>query len=141
MDNAIKIWSLLGSVLGEYAARIKPELSSLSLTMVDYKILHIVYSEPKNMKYLADTLSLAKGWVTDITDGLEEKNLVTRVHSIEDRRVINIEITPDGIKIYNQIKEKITTIINDSISSLPVDDIDRLSDILEKMNINLKSYL
>lgn len=141
MDNVIKIWSLLGSVLGEYATWIKPQLSSLSLTMVDYKILHIVHSEPRNMKYLSDTLSLAKGWVTDITDGLEEKKLVTRVHSSQDRRVINIEITPEGLKIYNEIEEKITTIINESISSLPADDIDRLSSILEKMYINLKSYL
>ncbi|AGO60839.1 transcription regulator (SlyA-related) [Ferroplasma acidiphilum] len=140
MDNALNIWSLFDSILGEYAVRIKSHLSSLSLSMVDYKILHLVHSEPKNMKYLADTLSLAKGWVTDITDGLEERNLVKRVHSSQDRRVINIEITDEGLKIYNKVGKMIKTIIGDSISSLPEDDVEKLSTILEKISQNMHCH-
>jgi DNA-binding MarR family transcriptional regulator len=92
------------------------------------------------MKYLADTLSLAKGWVTDITDGLESKNLVKRVHSSQDRRVINIEITEEGLKTYHKIEEIIKGIIHDSISSLPEDDINQLAIILEKINVKLKDH-
>ncbi|MCL4311163.1 MAG: MarR family winged helix-turn-helix transcriptional regulator [Candidatus Thermoplasmatota archaeon] len=140
MDKTLTIWSLLDSILSEYGVRIKDSLSDLSLSLTDSKILRLVSSEPKNMKYLADTLSLAKGWVTDITDGLESKNLVKRVHSSQDRRVINIEITEEGLKTYHKIEEIIKGIIHDSISSLPEDDINQLAIILEKINVKLKDH-
>jgi MarR family 2-MHQ and catechol resistance regulon transcriptional repressor len=140
MDKTLTIWSLLDNILSEYGARIKYSLSDLSLSLTDSRILRLVSSEPKNMKYLADRLSLAKGWVTDITDGLESKNLVKRVHSSQDRRVINIEITEEGLKTYHKIEEMIKGIIHDSISSLPEDDINQLATILEKINIKLKDH-
>jgi DNA-binding MarR family transcriptional regulator len=141
MEKTITIWSLLDSILSEYGSRIKENLSKFSLSMTDYKILYLVSSEPRNMKYLADTLSLAKGWVTDITDGLESKNLIKRIHSSDDRRVINIQITAGGLKTYGEIQDMIKSIIGDSISSLPQDDVDRLCNILEKMNLKLKDHL
>ena len=81
----------------------------------------------------------AKGWVTDITDGLEQMGLVKRIHSNDDRRVINIQITEKGLKVFNEIQCIIKTIINDSVSSLPQEDVEQLCNILEKIDINLKS--
>ncbi|WP_337860600.1 MarR family transcriptional regulator [Ferroplasma sp.] len=140
MEKTLTIWSLLDSIISEYAVRIKNNLSESSLSLTDSKILHLVSTGPKNMKYLADRLSLAKGWVTDITDGLESKGLIRRVHSKEDRRVINIEITENGTKTYNKIEEMIKKIISDSISSLPENDIENLCDILGKIDLQLKDH-
>ena len=75
-----------------------------------------------------------------ITDGLEERNLVKRVHSSQDRRVINIEITDEALKIYNKVGKMIKTIIGDSISSLPEDDVEKLSTILEKISQNMHCH-
>jgi DNA-binding MarR family transcriptional regulator len=139
MERTITIWSLLDSILTEYGSRIKDKIGEYSLTKTDYKLLYLVSSEPRNMKYLADELSLAKGWVTDITDGLEERSLVKRIHSNDDRRVINIEITGNGLEVFNEIQGIIKKIINESISSLPPEDVEQLCNILEKIDINLKS--
>jgi DNA-binding MarR family transcriptional regulator len=140
MEKTLIIWSLLDDILGEYGAQIKKNISELSLSLADLKILHLVSTEPRNMKYLADTLSLAKGWVTDITDGLEGKGFVRRVHSKEDRRVINIEITDAGMETYKKIEGMIKTIISNSISALPDDDVNKLCDILEKIDLKLKGH-
>ncbi|WMT51480.1 MAG: MarR family transcriptional regulator [Ferroplasma sp.] len=139
MERTITIWSLLDSILTEYGSRIKDKIGEYSLTRTDYKLLYLVSNEPRNMKYLADELSLAKGWVTDITDGLEQMGLVRRIHSNDDRRVINIQITDKGLKVFNEIQCIIKTIINDSVSSLPPEDVEQLCNILEKIDINLKS--
>ena len=139
MERTITIWSMLDSILTEYSYRIKEKIGEYSLTRTDYKLLYLVSAEPRNMKYLADELSLAKGWVTDITDGLEDRNLVKRIHSNDDRRVINIQITDKGLKMFNEIQSIIKKIINESISSLPDVDVEQLCNILEKIAINLKS--
>jgi DNA-binding MarR family transcriptional regulator len=139
MERTITIWSMLDSILTEYGSRIKDKIGEYSLTKTDYKLLYLVSSEPRNMKYLADELSLAKGWVTDITDGLEQRSLVKRIHSNDDRRVINIQITGNGLEVFNEIQGIIKKIINESISSLPPEDVEQLCNILEKIDINLKS--
>lgn len=139
MERTITIWSMLDSILTEYGSRIKDKIGEYSLTKTDYKLLYLVSSEPRNMKYLADELSLAKGWVTDITDGLEQRSLVKRIHSNDDRRVINIQITGKGMEVFNEIQGIIKKIINESISSLPPEDVEQLCNILEKIDINLKS--
>ena len=139
MERTITIWSMLDSILTEYSYRIKEKIGEYSLTRTDYKLLYLVSAEPRNMKYLADELSLAKGWVTDITDGLEDRNLVKRIHSNDDRRVINIQITDKGLKMFNEIQSIIKKIINESISSLPDVDVEQLCNIIEKIAINLKS--
>ena len=139
MERTITIWSMLDSILTEYGSRIKDKIGEYSLTKTDYKLLYLVSSEPRNMKYLADELSLAKGWVTDITDGLEQRSFVKRIHSNDDRRVINIQITGKGLEVFNEIQGIIKKIINESISSLPHEDVEQLCNILEKIDINLKS--
>ena len=139
MERTITIWSMLDSILTQYSSRIKDRIGEYSLTRTDYKLLYLVSTEPRNMKYLADELSLAKGWVTDITDGLEQMGLVKRIHSNDDRRVINIQITDKGLKVFNEIQGVIKSIINESISSLPAKDIEQLCNILAKIDINLKS--
>jgi DNA-binding MarR family transcriptional regulator len=139
MERTITIWSLLDSILTEYSSRIKDKIGEYSLTKTDYKLLYLVSNEPRNMKYLADELSLAKGWVTDITDGLEQMGLVRRIHSNDDRRVINIQITENGLNVFNKIQCIIKAIINESVSSLPLEDVEQLCNILEKIDIHLKS--
>lgn len=47
-----------------------------------------------NMSEIARRVSISKQQATKIIDRLEKHGFVNRVHSVEDRRAINIEITP-----------------------------------------------
>lgn len=58
---------------------------------------------PQMMRALADYLDLAGNSVTTIADGLEEKSLVYRHRSDEDRRVVRVELTEHGHKVYNEL--------------------------------------
>ena len=90
------------------------------------------------MKCISDNLSLAKGWVTDIIDNLESKNLIMRIHNADDRRVIKIRITDDGIKKYNETKQFIKEIIKESIEDLNENEIKSFEDILNKIDNKMK---
>ena len=57
---------------------------------------------PRMMRELAEFLTVAVNTVTSIVDGLEKKVLVRRVRSEEDRRVIRVELTDTGRKIYQE---------------------------------------
>ncbi len=138
MDSVINIWSLLDDIISCYGKEIKTKLAKLGLTITDYKILYMVNHKEMPMKCISDNLSLAKGWVTDIIDNLENKNLIMRIHNADDRRVIKIRITDDGIKKYNETKQFIKEIIKESIEDLNENEIKSFEDILNKIDNKMK---
>ncbi|MEM0140004.1 MAG: MarR family transcriptional regulator [Ferroplasma sp.] len=138
MDKIINIWSLFDSVLNKYGERIHEELSGLDISMNEYKVLYIVHDKTVPMKYIAERLALAKGWITDIIDIMEAKGMVIRSRSVEDRRIINIEITEEGKKKYAEILSIIKNIIKKSLTGLNESEIKSLSDILLKIDNVLK---
>ncbi len=138
MDSVINIWSLLDDIISCYGKEIKTKLAKLGLTITDYKILYMVNHKEMPMKCISDNLSLAKGWVTDIIDNLESKNLIMRIHNADDRRVIKIRITDDGIKKYNETKQFIKEIIKESIEDLNENEIKSFEDILNKIDNKMK---
>lgn len=45
---------------------------------------------------IAEVFSLTPGAITSMVDKLEKLRLIQRVRELEDRRVVNIMLTPDG---------------------------------------------
>lgn len=134
MDDVINIWSLLDEIIANYGKEIKNKLSKIDLNITDYKILYIIKDGEKSMKCISDRLSLAKGWVTDIIDNLEKKNLVIRIHNEDDRRVIKIRITDKGMKMYDEMRQFIKDTIKESLKGLNNDEIKSFENILNKIN-------
>lgn len=58
---------------------------------------------PQMMRVLAEYLNLAVNSVTTVADGLEEKRLVRRQRSDEDRRVVRVDLTEYGHKVYREV--------------------------------------
>ncbi len=59
-------------------------------------------SGPQMMRAIAERLGLAVNSVTPIVDSLERKDLVIRTRSESDRRVVNVELTEEGLRAYEQ---------------------------------------
>jgi len=57
------------------------------------------------MRAIADHLSLAVNSVTTVVDGLEQKELVVRNRSTEDRRVVLVELTSAGEAIQHDAEQ------------------------------------
>jgi DNA-binding MarR family transcriptional regulator len=75
-----------------------------SLSLSAFHILTALSDgDPTSMSSLAIRLNVTTSAVTDIVDRLERKGLVTRTYSKQDRRIINITITEEGLKTYQLI--------------------------------------
>jgi DNA-binding MarR family transcriptional regulator len=72
----------------------------------ELKILAILGKNgPSIMTDLAERAELSVSTVTSIMDGLVEKSLVRRGRSEEDRRIVRVDLTRQGRKIYGEILE------------------------------------
>ena len=57
---------------------------------------------PMIMTELSDSAKLCVSTVTGLIDGLVSKSLVKRSRSDEDRRIVQVELTDEGLTIYKQ---------------------------------------
>lgn len=76
------------------------------LNMQELRVVEFLGNEgPRMMRQLADHSTVAVNSMTSIVDGLEQKELVRRQRSAEDRRVIRVELTDSGREHYRSLNE------------------------------------
>ena len=88
----------------------------------------------QNVSEIASALHITNAAVTGITDQLYEGNYITKNRSKKDKRVVNIEITDQGIKLVKKIKSGNQEIINSYFGKLTKEDINHLKRIFALLN-------
>ncbi|MGI5506690.1 MarR family winged helix-turn-helix transcriptional regulator [Lentzea sp. CA-135723] len=66
------------------------------LTSTQATLLCAIKDEPRRMSYLATALGMTKNALSQLVDRIERRDLVSRVSSEQDRRVIMLGVTPAG---------------------------------------------
>ncbi len=87
----------------ETIKRYRPHLDKIGLTYTQYIVMMVFWEEKtQNVKKLGEKLYLDSGTLTPVLKTLEAKGYLKRYRSIEDERVLTVEITPEG----EALKEK-----------------------------------
>lgn len=84
----------------EVIKRYRPHLDALGLTYTQYIAMMVFWEEKKlNVKELGKKLFLDSGTLTPVLKSLEAKGYITRTRSKADERVLEVEITEQGVKL------------------------------------------
>jgi DNA-binding MarR family transcriptional regulator len=110
----------------EYCAKLCGGVSEKELMVIGF----VGQYKTVKMSDIAETIVAPMSTLTSIVDKLVDKKLIARDHSGEDRRVINVSLTPAGKTAYN----KITGIKNKIATSV-------LSQLNEKEQVLISTYL
>lgn len=87
----------------EVIRQYRPHLEKLDLTYTQYITMMVLWSQNKiNVKELGKKLFLDSGTLTPVLKSLELKGYVSRSRSMEDERVLIIEITDTGMALRQQ---------------------------------------
>lgn len=77
----------------------------VSLNHQELRVLEFLGQEgPQMMRAVAEHLALAVNSVTTIADGMEQKELIRRQRSEEDRRIVRVELTDHGRDSYEALQ-------------------------------------
>lgn len=82
---------------------------------------------------LARWLSVDAGAMTRLLDRLERKGLCKRVRSTEDRRAVQVELTPAGETAIRQVPAVLADVLNGHLAGFSADEWHALRDYLERM--------
>ncbi len=82
---------------------------------------------------MARMVGCDSGATTRLLDRLEDKGLLRRVRSVDDRRVQQLELTPEGQKAAAVVPYVIADVLNAHLADLSHAEIDQLRSLLERV--------
>ena len=123
----------LGLLLQESDKRLEPH----GLTNAQWGPLYkIRKSQATTVAELARQMHMDAGAMTRLLDRLEAKGLCRRVRSTEDRRVVQIELTPDGERIADEVPAVLSDVMNGLLAGFSVQEWESLKGYLRRMIAN-----
>jgi DNA-binding MarR family transcriptional regulator len=91
------------------------------------------------MREIAEDAQLAVSSVTPIVDKLVEKKLVKRERSEEDRRIVSVELTDKGAKIYQMEVESYMRLSSSILQALSTSEQDKFLGYFRKVSSSLSA--
>ncbi|HWH83302.1 MAG TPA: MarR family transcriptional regulator [Burkholderiaceae bacterium] len=82
---------------------------------------------------LARWINVDAGAMTRLLDRLEKKSLCKRVRSTEDRRVVQVELTPDGEAAIAEVPAVLSEVLNKHLAGFSKSEWNALRNYLQRM--------
>ena len=128
-----RITTLLG-------AEVERRMEPLGLTDAQWKpLLRLLLDPPGTAAALARMCHLDAGGLTRLLDRLEAKGLCQRERSLEDRRVVNIALTPEGRAVAERLPAILTGVQDELLAGFSEAEEAQLRDFLARMYANTRA--
>ena len=132
---------LMRKILGAVAHEVELQLEPSGLTNAQWVPLFKLYiGSASTVAELARECQLDAGAMTRLLDRLEAKNLCRRVRSLEDRRVVNIELTEAGQQAAAGIPAALSRVQNAHLAGFTVDEFEALKGFLQRILVNAQVH-
>jgi len=133
-DEDLSIGYLLTSVRTRMLQEMDTCLNPHGLTGAQFTILRRIAEGAANTAAeLCRLLQYDTGSMTRMLDRLEEKGAITRQRSPDDRRVVNIQLTPTGTAQYPQLREEVRAAVNHMFAALSDQELAQLRNLLSRL--------
>jgi len=124
---------LLNSIKSETDKRLEPH----GLTNAQWEpLFKLKKCQASTVAELAREMQTDPGATTRLLDRLEAKGLCKRIRSTEDRRVVNLELTPDGDAAADKIPAALAEVMNAHLAGFSKTEWQALTGYLRRMLAN-----
>lgn len=115
--------------------RIREEMNKNKLGITEFSVLEVLYLKGRQtIHQIGKSILISSGSMTYVIDKLEQKGLLSRSPCPDDRRVIFVTLTDDGIDLMKKVMPKHQEMINNLFGSLTDDDAQTMVNLLKKVN-------
>ena len=140
--RALRIWVVLARAYTTFSRAIGGKVAEYDLTTSQFGILEALHHlGPLSLGELADKLLVTGGNVTYVMDRLEERGLVARSRSEEDRRVVRARLTVDGRRLIARAFPDHTRYVRRLMDVLEPDEERELRRLLKKLGKGVAAEL
>ncbi|WP_259417989.1 MarR family winged helix-turn-helix transcriptional regulator [Bacillus toyonensis] len=105
-----------------------------AVSMVHARTLKVLAEEGDlSVKDLADRAETTAAGVTQLINGLQQAGYVERVRSNNDRRVVNVRLTPSGLNCHLEREKKLKHILNSTLSDFDAEQLEQSAEIIKRL--------
>ncbi|AUJ23887.1 MULTISPECIES: MarR family winged helix-turn-helix transcriptional regulator [Virgibacillus] len=109
------------------------DMKNYGMKTSEFTILETLYHKGKQtVREISESVLIKTGSITYVIDKLEEKGLLQRKHSQEDRRVVYIDITDKGKQLMDEIFPKHQQVIEELFMDVSDEQKKVVIDVLKK---------
>ena len=116
------------------AAVFENACTEVGLTQAQYGVLTVLHSAPNiDQSRLARALAFDKVTVLRVLRGLEDRGLITRVVSAENRRQMAVRLTAQGQRLLKKTEQPVRTAYQQLMAPLTQKESQQLIDLLQRL--------
>ena len=125
---------LMRNIISHVSQAVDRKLAYTELTHAQWIPLYKLYSKSAStVAELARACEIDNGATTRMLDRMEAKGLCQRVRSEQDRRVVNLELTPAGNAAAADIPRILSDVQNAHLEGFTVEEFDQLKGYLRRI--------
>jgi MarR family 2-MHQ and catechol resistance regulon transcriptional repressor len=119
--------------------RIRDEMTKYNLSITEFSVLEVLFYQGKQtIQQIGNRILISSGSMTYVIDKLEQKGIIKRNDCREDRRVIHITLTAEGMEMLENIMPKYQDIVDSIFGDLTDDESELLVNSLNKVSNRVK---
>ncbi len=128
---------LLKRVRSMLSAAVEREIADHDVTYEQWGVLLMILKDRGDTAaMLARGTECDSGSMTRMLDRLEAKELIVRTRSIDDRRRVELELTPAGKRMAERLVAAIVKVLNRHLEGFSVDELELFKSFLRRMLAN-----
>jgi len=125
---------MLNRVRAELVEALDRELAPFEITSAQFVILGcLVSGDANSASALSKEISYDPGAMTRMIDRLELKGLIRRLPHADDRKRMNLELTPKGKAVYPKLRASAVTVQNRFLRGFTKIEARQLEGFLQRM--------
>ena len=133
-EQVLELYNLVAKAHDRLKKVHAKHLGTEKLTTPQFGVLDVLMKKGSiPLKKISDELMVTGANITCVMDNLEKEDLVRRVHSKSDRRVINAELTTKGKNKLDKIYPQHIKSLNDFSTKMTDAEMKQLAGLLEKL--------
>ncbi|TDL67470.1 MarR family transcriptional regulator [Rhodococcus qingshengii] len=115
--------------------RIRDEMSKNKLSITEFSVLEVLFYQGKQtIQQIGNRILITSGSMTYVIDKLEQKGVIKRNDCREDRRVIHITLTAEGMEMMENIMPKYQEMVDSFFWDLTDDESQLVVNSLKKVS-------
>lgn len=137
-DKLVDLWRTFASTWKKWYRKAEENISPLDISIPEYRMMtYLQENGPTPMARLAQSIDVSQGWITSMVDRLENKHMVRRTRSEEDRRIIKIEVLEPGLDTIQKVKDLHLHFVRRTFGKFSSDEQAQFGLLLNKLSLNL----
>ncbi len=139
-ELSLDLFIVLARAYNSVIAHSTRSIQSYGLNSTEFGVLDLLYHKgPQPLQKIGEKVLISSGNITYVVDKLQNKKLLVRIASPDDRRVIFADLTEEGKAFIEDVFPQHQNTIVDSVAGLDLEEKRQVIELLKKLGLSAES--